>query len=216
MTIEEILTSLDKKNEEICQNKQNKRPFAEITANMFRDIFMKTVKTQLSRKSNTAEFIIDEQNKEVLNQLYYWISKSQKFTGSYEKGILIIGNIGTGKTLIMSAFIDMCNLFTPQRIEKHHARKLFYKLTEEKEDIYANLPMFIDDLGKEPLEFVRYGYKQLPFVEFIDERYNSGSLTFATSNFKIDGFLKEYYGEAIADRLKEMFNIFELKGNSRR
>ena len=75
--------------------------------------------------------------------------------------------------------------------------------------------MFIDDLGKESPITTIWGQKYDTWGDMFSIRYENRAVTFATANYSLESF-QELYGEVIADRMKEHFNILVLKGDSLR
>lgn len=158
------------------------------------------------------DFIVDEYNKEVINQLYFWLVRDERFSGDYEKGIMLIGNIGTGKTVIIDCFCHAVEILTKKIIEKIQSS---YTMTIAKEGIdkYYKKPIFIDDIGKESLQIIHFGSEHRPFEDLLDQRYRNKAITFGTSNLKLEDMP---YIDHTKDRIKEMFNIIVLPGKSRR
>lgn len=157
-------------------------------------------------------FIVDELNTGVINQLFYYLNKSENFQGNPEKGIMLVGSIGSGKTVIMDSFISVIEIYGRRIIEKIQAGDIT-KIIADGNDHYNKRPIYIDDLGKEPLEFVHYGSVLRPFEDFLDIRYRNSAITFATSNLSLDDMK---YNKHTKDRIVEMFNILVLPGKSRR
>jgi DNA replication protein DnaC len=218
MNIQEIIQKAEQEAMLIKASKTNQRIYVDIEKKDFIKLFDIQVKAMLSRKNNSSSFNYDNNNKEIVQQLFFWLSNNSEFKGNLQKGILLVGNIGSGKTLIIESFIRLYNLIceVEKKIRIHDSRQLFYKLTEDGIGDYINQKMFIDDLGKEPLEFTHFGYTKQPMVELLTERHSKGILTFATGNYRIEDYGSKIYNETISDRLKEMFNIFILKGDSKR
>jgi hypothetical protein len=52
-------------------------------------------------------------------------------------------------------------------------------------------------------------------MDLLALRYDKHALTFITTNNDLQYFA-ENYGVSLADRMKEMFNFFEMKGESKR
>lgn len=202
----------------IKTDRKQQRVYPDITATEFKELFSEYAKGLLYRKNHDTDFIINDNIKPVLNQLYFWLIGSEKFTGNIMTGILLLGNIGVGKTLLIETFLKVYNSFcdVDKKIHTHDSRQLFYKLAEDGINNYASGCMFVDDIGKEPLEFTSYGFTKQPMVELLNERHRLGRLTFATGNYILDDYANEIYNKTIADRFKEMFNIIVLKGESLR
>ena len=214
-TIEGII----EKNETLLQEEINRidvrRRYLSLSADEYKKLMNLKAKQISAKRNIIAEFIVDDNNKEVLNQLYYYLTKSSKFKGDFKKGIILTGNIGTGKTLILRAYCEMIEDSTNFVINFMKAKDLSAKILEVGVEHCASRIILIDDIGKEEAIINDFGTKTTPIKDLLDARYEIGSWTFATANYKLETF-EEKYGKMIYDRMKEMFNILELKGKSRR
>ena len=100
------------------EEKKAERPVITLDSTDFGKIFRLNAKANMLKKGTDKDFIIDENNKHVINQLYFYISnieyqekiviKDNKevkeitgFKGDLNKGILLIGKIGTIKCTII-------------------------------------------------------------------------------------------------------------------
>jgi len=158
-------------------------------------------------------YIIDESNKEVINNLFHYINGNIEFQGDLSKGILLIGPIGTGKTIIMESFCEVFNECSNKIITIVGSKNIVDILSTNGYDYLNKRPVFIDDIGKEQTKINTYGTVSKPMEDLINERYKNESLTFGTSNLKIEDMP---YNPHTLDRIKQMFNVIILKGKSRR
>ncbi len=211
ITIENLEQQLKKEKEKA----NSRRVFIRIDADLFRRIFVLNTNIELAKRNRDTEFVIDEMNKEVINQLYWYAVGGEKFNGDLKKGIMLVGNLGTGKTLIMSAFLNTVEYASNKIITRFHAKEVVSKLKEQEPDYYKTRPLFIDDIGKEPNIINDYGTKLAPISDLFALRYDFGAWTFITTNHGGEELLEKYGGSTV-DRFKEMFNIIKLNGNSRR
>lgn len=181
----------------------------------FYTLFLEMAQKELLKKGIDKAYKVDESNKATINDLYYYTTRSPKFSGNLDKGILLAGSIGAGKTLIMNVLCSIIEERTNKIFHRTHAKRIpdLLKITEPGH--FDRRPMFIDDLGREPLMVNNYGTKELPIIDLMSIRYDFGALTFATTNFDQDK-LTEFYGEATIDRFREMFNTIIITGKSRR
>jgi hypothetical protein len=190
-------------------NAQVRKFRAVCTPADFKDKFLLAV----SGKLYGGNFIIDHTNKEVINQLYYYLSGSGQFKGDLVKGIIIMGDIGTGKTVIMDSFIDVFNEVSDKIITSIHSKDVSRILLENEVGYLNKRPLFIDDIGKEQEAIKNYGTEVHPMEDLVNERYKNFALTFATTNYK---FADMSYSRHTIDRMKQMLNVLILTGKSRR
>jgi len=191
----------------------------------------------LQNQFGNGIFVIDEMNRNVIDQLYFYITSNElKFKGDIKKGILLCGKYGTGKSVLMKSYRYIVNWFYrssfwdgtkpeatkptfPGPISMWKSTELLKKILKDGGELDSIIsgqnPILIDDLGLEPVSANIFGTPILPIVDLLLHRYDHGHLTFATSNFnKTD--LGERYGCMIKDRLDSMFNFMVLYGESRR
>lgn len=217
---------IESAREQLMSVRKTKRVVFNLTPIEFKELFLLKVNISLAKRNNESEFIIDDSNKEIINQLYYYFVGSSQFNGDLYKGIFLGGTLGTGKTLIMTAFCEVWNSLEKTIITKYTARDaadLIIKKIPEFGSLvvggrkinHFKAPIYIDDMGKEPLKVIDYGTEICPMNDLLSRRYDEYALTFATGNYNLNT-LKDQYGETVTDRMKEMFNIIVLKGNSRR
>lgn len=171
--------------------------------------------------------------------LIYYFAKDKRFfecenlsklsVPSFEKGLLIIGNFGNGKTAAMKTFEKIFKGIPEYGFKGFSANEvvtMFEKCGKDvdKED-FERLTWkgirYFDDLKTERTAS-NFGKVNI-FKEILEERYTRKSKTYATCNFKegfkdnIEQAVNEFvdkYGERVYDRLFEMFNIVYFKGES--
>lgn len=187
-------------------------------------------------------FILDAFNSQVFELLCYFFSNDRQFISlasnlglkhaSLEKGIILAGNCGVGKTWLMKLFSKNQRQIFFLRNAKEIANQ-FEKKGQESVDEYTELfknpfndpdsfyqtyaGLCIDDLGTEDIK-VNYGNKKSVIGDLIEQRYdkkNMGIMFHATTNLTSQQ-LNDYYGGRIVSRLREVTNFIELKGNDRR
>lgn len=177
-----------------------------------------------------------------LEPLLYYFSKDDRFfkcenlsrlsVPSFDKGLLIIGNYGNGKTSTMKVFEHIFKGvpgYTFNGYTTNEAVTMFEKCIGDKKDILRTEfeqrmwygTRYFDDLKTERIAS-NFGMVNI-FREILEERSSRKSKTYCTMNFK-NGFkdnieeavfeLSEKYGERVYDRAFEMFNIIEFKGDS--
>ena len=160
-----------------------------------------------------GDFVVDDDNKDIINQLFYFLVGSDKFNGDPIKGILLMGPYGTGKTIIMESFIDIFNSDSDKRIKSVNSKDIARIQAENEIGFLDKRPLFIDDIGKEQTVVNNYGTVSKPMEDVMNERYKNGAFTLGTSNLKFEDM--PYNGHTM-DRMKQMFNVMVLPGKSRR
>jgi DNA replication protein DnaC len=194
---------------------KSRRIYIKLSPDEFQEIFMLNAKIEMAKRNKEREFEIDENNKLVINQLYLYLIGSDKFKGDLNRGIMLSGNVGTGKTMMINAFLGIIQQLSNKIVTSLHAKKVSSYLKEKGDDYLIKRPLFIDDLGKETKIVNDYGTVKNTIPDLFAIRYDTGAWTFATNNYSFDT-LQEFYGETIVDRFKEMFNNLKLTGDSRR
>lgn len=219
--VKNYIKRLEAEVEQARESALRSRLIANIEYEDFETIFKLHSKKILVSKKQAGEFVIDNNNRQALKQLYYYLVGDLKnFKGNIYKGIMIVGKIGVGKTMIMNVFLNICEhtILKKKSIKRAHSKEVAQMvLTDEKNNTkfsYAQ-PLFIDDIGKENKTFNDFGTVINPVSDLFSARYDYGSLTFATANYSKDSFTK-FYGDTISDRFVEMFNIIRLDGEESR
>ena len=189
-------------------------------------------------------FILDEKNENSFNLLcYYFIGDESNFhklayemdvdNASLNKGILLAGNFGSGKTVLMQLFAKNSKqvyfIRAAKKIANDFSNSEDKKIPQEYLEPYKNAindpaTMFqplsglcIDDIGSEQVKN-NYGNKSNVIGDLIEERYYSkyyGLFLHGTTNLSAQE-LKDYYGDRVVSRMREIFNFIELKGDDRR
>ncbi|MBE8727956.1 hypothetical protein [Flavobacterium hungaricum] len=187
-------------------------------------------------------FIKVENTIKNLEPLIYYFTKDERFfkcdnlstlsEPSFDKGILIIGPYGNGKTSTMEVFEKIFKGIPKLGFKTYSANEavtMFEKCTgddaailrKEFEKLMWHRTVCFDDLKTERTAS-NYGKVNI-FKEILEERYRLGSKTYMICNYK-EGYendlqaaideLGEKYGGRVWDRIYEMFNIIEFKGKS--
>jgi hypothetical protein len=156
---------------------------------------------------------------------------------THNKGLLIMGQVGSGKTLIMKTFMRLQYKFESYSrypgsrsiyysidsyAVAHAYQKKGYEIFSEQfvTDTLERINLkqdnlLIDDIGSEPV-ISHYGNVTNVIGELLTMRYDNKRVsTYSTSNLDAKT-LKQHYGERTFSRMKEMFNFINLKGSDRR
>jgi DNA replication protein DnaC len=153
---------------------------------------------------------------------------------SFDKGLLLIGGYGCGKTSTMNAIQKTLANIKGYNFRSYNANevvKMFEGITPDNFTIdlsrkefdfkMTNGDVYFDDLKTER-EASNYGKYNL-FKEILELRSSKPFKTYASCNFDqnkpndIAGAVDEFafkYGERVYDRIYEMFNIIEFRGTS--
>lgn len=181
------------------------------------------------RIGNSLE--IDKENEQVVKTLSaYFGGVEAEHNLNPNKGILLYGNIGTGKTTLMKYFqeavaapfrmasaIDLVNDYQSQKngqdIISDYA-DLFQNNVQSRFFGNRNIGLCIDDVGVES-EARNFGNAKNVIGEIISTRYQNlrGPFTHITTNLTPTE-LRELYGARVYDRMKEMFNVVEFPATS--
>jgi hypothetical protein len=189
----------------------------------FQSLFFKFCTVCLLQRNQDRNFVIDDNNEPIIKQLYYFATNNTSFEGDLNKGILLQGKYGCGKTVLLETYSLLHNHIV-QRFSLNYPVLLFFKSVELQEQIikqsvnvFVRKPLIIDEFGRESKTVQDYGNIIRPLSELLSLRSDAGTLTHGTTNFILNTLSSdEFYGGMIGDRLKTMFNFITLQGESRR
>lgn len=145
---------------------------------------------------------------------------------SHKFGLLLAGTCGNGKTTTMRAVQSVVKLLNNTYYNRS-GQRIGNRLLEAKEitqlsdkdgqlTVYKTVPvLFLDDLGREPTEVLKYGNVSSPITELLEYRYNQRLTTLVTTNLE-PSEVRQKYGDRIADRFNEMFALVSYTGVSYR
>ena len=196
----------------------------KVQKDVFVRYFMSYAQHYMYQSGNTGEYIIDDYNRDILNNMYMWLNRDPLCKWNPDKGIYLCGAIGCGKTILMKAFLEVLMAASGYYIPFIQAPSLYEKIQVDGMRSMRMCPLFLDELGREQLEIYVNGVRIRPIEDLMAMRYEYGACTFFTSNFKIETLSQGYdekgkkigYGEYIGERFKEMCNIVVYPGKSRR
>lgn len=182
------------------------------------------------------EFIVDENNRSLFIKLSHYFSGNTDFNvGDYslDKGIMIMGNVGVGKTELMKFFQknkkSCYKVISCINVADDY---LIYNEDNELEKIYStpnkmavnDFSVFyqkytgncFDDLGTEEVKN-SFGNKKNVMADVIMAIYNKKDFSrfHITTNLSAEE-IESMYGSRVKSRLREMFNVFSLQGKDRR
>ncbi len=189
-------------------------------------------------KSQTGVYYkLTDGNKKVVQALCLYFAADPKFNTlkdgySLEKGILLRGIPGIGKTHLMNFFnknphasytLPTCKMITEKYVQKYIRDDMsvieYYSSLQKAEfgHIYdqEKLGVCFGDLGAEA-EGNSFGNKRNVIEEIVFNRYEA-KLPFKYTHFTTNlntAMLQEKYGDRMTDRLREMCNVLTLEGDS--
>jgi len=169
--------------------------------------------------------IPDFKKTEIYDILAEYFARSDKFTArgyDLNKGLLIVGDVGTGKTAAFEVFRELLrcsdrffNMVSCRQIIRDYTTEGAKVLNKYGRDSITTV--YFDDLGLEEVNVKMYGNNANVMSEIMLDRYENfkrkGVKTYATSNLGAKEF-SEIYGERMRDRMREMFNFIPVKGES--
>lgn len=184
--------------------------------------------------SNQPEnYIIGLNNSEIIYTILKYFRGSSDFNSygiiknkaSLDKGILIHGDYGVGKSLLF----EILHKTGKQLYKEHRFKNMRFdcistgsfvddymrsvKLNDSNFNInrYYKHQLYIDDLGFEKKAFLDFEL----LAQVLFERHRNKEKTFVTTNLS-PSEITARYSELIGDRLPEMFNIIKWEGESLR
>src|SRR5690554_5804373 len=177
--------------------------------------YLKELSEVLSKRGDSL--VVNETNKRVLGQIVLWYTLDKRFKGDLRKGLMIRGNVGTGKTVIVKALKKL--------IKSKEGKNACFLHSIELQDLYIQNDLdgidrakkrdytIIDDVGTEAAETKLYGNAKEPFNDVFDYRYRNDKITIITTNLP-PSEIENTYGTRIIDRFRECMNDLVLDGKS--
>ena len=185
----------------------------QIDAQTFAETFKSSADAEVKRSfSDKDSFEFTEENKYVLNQIYFHLIGSNKFKGNLNKNIYLVGPHKTGKSTIMKAIkntiefntnpakiVTMCMMDELNEMVKRNGIEHYYKR-----------PIILDELGRETKKIMVFGNEIYPSVHLLGMRYKNHALTYAVGNFSMNE-MRGIYDTYMFEKIHEMFEVIELK-----
>lgn len=179
------------------------------------------------------QYDVDSENESIIKNLCYYFTEDTRFKGDPNKGLLLVGGVGIGKTTLMHFFKQnqkySYRVMSCREIESDFSsegeKSVVYCSQNIKIAVNANpfghqeIGFCFDDLGTEA-NAKHYGKEKNVMAEILLNRYDNQLLSYCThvtTNLTADQ-IKEQYGSRVTDRMREMFNIitFDKHAKSRR
>lgn len=187
-------------------------------------------KSQYMQLANqlTKNYILSEKQKPIISKLFDYFNGTGEL--DQNKGILLYGGIGCGKSTIMRIF-EILTEHTPKQFEIYSEREICGLFAENgikglnpvlknkqinQYDVVNCEPQIIciDDVGLEIKTTKYYGTETNVIHDVLSDRYDMNVITHGTTN--VITTMTKAYGERLTDRFKEMFNFVFLPGGSYR
>lgn len=178
----------------------------------------------------SPQFMVDERNRKLMRSLYQYAWKMTTCPFDVNKGILLYGDIGVGKSTLLKGLRIYENQIN-QLCYNYGNNALGFVFVSAPElslrytnagmnaiQKYASMPnLAIDEVGREPLDAKHYGTETNVIQLILQLRYEKrcNGVTHLTTNLDPNTQFG-IYGHYIVDRVKEMFNVIEIRGESRR
>lgn len=196
-----------------------------------------------AQKEFGGQFVLDKSNISVYELLLCYFTKDPVFfelakdlkveAPSLDKGIMLAGNTGTGKSWMMRLFSQnslQCYVLANAK----HISNRYEEAGQHAIDVHTSLIMnaaqdakafyqshrglCIDDMGAEPEVTVHMGNRKQVIGDIVELRYDkkiTGVLLHLTSNLTGEEIAARY-GPRVLSRLCEIVNFIELPGPDRR
>lgn len=157
------------------------------------------------------KFFISQRGETFINRKEYsqvgeWLEDNQS------KGLLLYGNVGTGKSQLARLVIPAI-LLNYQRLIVGVYDAI--TLNKNPDEVLKRHILCVDDIGTENKETIIYGQHRQPLAELLDSCEKSGKLIIMTSNLNGEELLNRY-GERTLDRIRAMTKRILFTGESLR
>lgn len=208
--------------------KPKPKPITQISTDWLKVEFKKTFE-----ENEKKDLILTEKSIPIYIAVMQYFSKNPEFektavtenVPSLDKGLLLIGGYGCGKTSMMRALQKIGRMI----YDKNGSTIMWFRIiscnglvneyeglenAKDKESFikkYVSGEVYFDDFGTENIAS-NFGKRNL-LKDILEERYMKGNKCHLTSNLSLDE-IAEKYGGRVYDRMQEMFNIIVWEGES--
>ncbi len=194
----------------------------------------KTLRSNVEYFANVQDekFIFDENNTDLVIELIKYFNGNECKL-DLSKGICLFGNYGTGKSYLLRAiqkYIQRINIKDKNIFRIASIEELINSIEKKQLDTYLqfkelnnmkHVNLCIDEFGSELDSQIKfYGSPAKEHIErFLMRRYElfagKRAITHITTNLTPE-LMAKHYSQRLVDRFIEMFNIIEVKGESKR
>lgn len=175
------------------------------------------------------DLIVTKENKDILNLVCQYFAKDEAFNDtnltenipSLDKGLMLIGGYGCGKTSMMRAFHKIGYKLLPDTFMwfpfySCNGMVAEYEQLDNQNDkgeflekYFSVKKCYFDDFGTEE-DASNFGKKNL-LKDILEERYLRKKTTYVSTNLSLNE-INEKYGERVFSRIQEVFNIIIMNG----
>ena len=184
----------------------------------------------IARELSVRDVVINDDNRSAYSDLFNYFTNNDSRKLDKNKGVMLIGDTGVGKTLLMKSIHGLCSrcknleLFNYLTMSNLKDLVIASKKDDEAKNYFNSYynsincnDLYVDDIGTESKEMNSYGNVSLWFEEYLMERYvlftDYGIKLHCSTNLN-SATLKAFYSKRIIDRFNEMFNFVIMKGVS--
>lgn len=174
-------------------------------------------------------FTMNESVKKVYKQLIQFFHADPEFNGDIDKGLLLMGPTGTGKTLAMQIMAKYRTIDDTKFIINNRLYRMSYDIIDVNrmvnmfmDNSFDGIQVFcnrylicIDDIGTEIENVKHYGNVLDVVSHVLAERYAKRLMTFGTTNFPIK-VLEQKYDDRVISRMYALFNFITMTGKDYR
>lgn len=175
-------------------------------------------------KGIDPRFTLTENVKEVYKSLIQFFHADPEFNGDLDKGFILMGPTGTGKTLAMQIMakyrtIDDTKFTINNRlyrmnydiIDVNRLVNMFMDNSFDGIQVYCNRYLIcLDDIGTEIEQVKHYGNTLDVVSHILAERYAKRLMTFGTTNYPLKT-LEQKYDDRVISRMYALFNFITMK-----
>ncbi len=236
MKLKDILDKKLKRQEEYYSNKSLKLVKGQniIKKDAFKKYMVHNIKLYLLKNNQDYNnFKLTKFNNQIIELLYLYATNS-KFSNEYakklfgnqyefdnKKSLMFYGRIRSGKTMMMTAYLQ--TLLLALSFVRNFNKKILiinsynlsnYIKNKNPDNVFnSKMPIFIDDIGKEPDTVNIYGVQIEPVKWFIANSYDNGNDIYLTTNLNMEA-LTERYSFSIVSRIIDKCNIIQFNNKN--
>lgn len=150
----------------------------------------------------------DKHTEDKIWEVAHWLCCSNR------RGLLLLGTLGNGKTTMLQS---VYSLFCRIGVSLGDAQSIFeyFKESQGHYKYWDEKLLLIDDLGVEPARCMLYGEESYPLSRLLLHRYDRQLTTIVATNLNFEE-IQTRYGDRVADRLHEMYEVIKYDADSYR